>query len=187
MEHKLFFFLVGCNVPGRFTEQHDVFFGIGLTPADFIPALKNFWTEGEKLHVDCWREVTNVNGYKIKVFLKEALPKNNSKLSLFFINMGGYRKGEFEEFHFKDIFAAVNQAEAVKLAKKSPFFQQYGFKGAVAHIDNKYGIAIDEIYAIEEILSHEDKAKYRILVTNEKTAQDEIHLGYTPLSKLKET
>lgn len=186
MEYKLFFFLIGCKLPNRFTEQHDVFFGIAERPAELIPAINNFWPDAGKLHIDCWREVTNINGYKVKVLPKNEVPGDDSGLSLFFINMGGYKKGEFEEFHFKDIFAAPNQDEAIRLAKKTSFYRSYGFKGAVAHIDNKYGVDVDEIYQVEEILQPSDKANYRIVVTNEIAGQaDEIHLGYTLLSKLK--
>lgn len=185
MEYKLYFFLIGAKLPNRYTEQHDVFFGIGKKPADLIQPLKAFWTEAEKLHIDCWREVTNINGCLIKVFLKNHVTDSDSGLSLFFINMGGYKKGEFEEFHFKDIFVASTQEEAVSQAKKTNFYKQFSFKGAVAHVDNKYGVDVDEIYDVAEILPVADKNNYRIIVTNEIATQpDEIHLGYTTLSKL---
>lgn len=185
MDYKLYFFLIGCKLPNRHTEQHDVFFGVGKTPADLIPALNGFWPEAEKIHIDCWREVTNVNGSQIKVFQKDDRIESDSGLSLFFINMGGYKRGEFEEFHYKDIFPARNPSEAVSLAKKTTFYKQFGFKGAVAHIDNQYGVDIDEIYNVAEILTPYDKTNFRIIVTTEIAIQpDEIHLGYTPLSKL---
>lgn len=185
MEDKLYFFLIGCTLPNRYTEQHDVFFGVGKTLADLVPAIKAFWPEAEKVHLDCWREVTNVNGCQVKVFPKSEGTEPDSGLSLFFINMGGYKKGEFEEFHYKDIFAAQNQADAISQAKKTAFYKQFGFKGAVAHIDNQYGVNIDEIYNITEILTPADKSNYSIIVTNEIAIQpDELHLGYTPLSKL---
>lgn len=185
MGYKLYFFLVGCKPQGRHTEQHDVFFGIGKTPRDLINPLKEFWPEAEGLHIDCWREVSNVNGFKVEVIAKnnQTIPKNN--LSLYFINLGGYRKGEFEEFHFKDIYVATSQAKATAISKKTAFYRQFGFKGAVAHTDDHYGIDIDDIYPIEEILSPADKSNYSIVVTNELAEQaDEIHLGYITLSKL---
>lgn len=184
MSCKLYFLLVGCRLKGRHTEQHDVFFGVGESLSDLIPALHSFWPQAENLHIDCWREVTNVNGYSVDVVAKED--STQSGLSLFFINMGGYRKGEFEEFHFKDLFVSANPEEAIKLARQTKFYKEFGFKGAVSHIDNKYGVDIDEIYPIEEILSPADKSKYSILITNDIPTQiDEIHLGYMPLSKLK--
>lgn len=186
MEAKLFFFLVGCKLPGRHTEQHDVFMGIGRSVRDCIPALQNFWPDAINLHIDCWREVTNVNGYAVKVFPKTPKRDLGSGLFLYFINLGGYRNGEFEEFHFREIVAAPNLLEAVKLAKKTPFYKQYGFKGAVAHIDNKYGVDVDEIYPVEEMLAEPDKSHFSIVVSNELTSvPDTLHLGYTTISKLK--
>ncbi len=54
--------LVGCKPKGRYTEQHDVFFGIGSQLSDLAPQLKEFWPEAaNKLHIDGWREVNVVN------------------------------------------------------------------------------------------------------------------------------
>ena len=185
MEYKLFFCLIGCKLPNRYTEQHDVFFGIGQKVADLIPALKNFWPEATDLHIDCWREVTNVNGFTIKILPKNDAQEIESLLSLFFINLGGYKKDEFEEYHFKDLFVAKNLAEAIKLSKKTSFFKNYGLKGAVTHIDNNYGLDIDEIYRVEEILTVSDKRNFRIIVSNEIANElDKIHLGYTLIAKL---
>jgi len=186
MSYKLYFFLIGCKLRGRHTEQHDIFFGIGERPADLIPALQDFWPEADNLHLDCWREVTNVNGHQIKVVLKNEVIEFDKNLTLFFMNLGGYKPGEFEEFHFRTLCVATSTAEAIKQSKKTSFFKTYGFKGATSHIDEKYGVDVDEIYAIDEILSEIDKAKYSIVVTNEISDQiDELHLGYTTLSKLK--
>ena len=185
MEYKLFFFLIGCELPNRFTEQHDVFFGIGQKVADLIPALKNFWPEARNLHIDCWREVTNVNGFRIETLPKSNAQKIESSLLLFFINLGGYKKDEFEEYHFKDLFVAKNQAQAIKLSKKTSFYKNYGFKGAVSHIDEKYGVDVDEIHPVEDILTVSDKNNYQIIVSNEISNQlDTIHLGYVPIAKL---
>lgn len=185
MEYKLFFFLIGCKLSNRYTEQHDVFFGIGKKVADLIPALKNFWPEATDFHIDCWREVTNVNRFTIKILPKNDAQETESPLSLFFINLGGYKKDEFEEYHFKDLFVAKNLAEAIKLSKKTSFYKNYGFKGAVSHIDNNYGLDVDEIYPVEEILTVFDKKNFRIIVSNEIANElDEIHLGYTLIAKL---
>lgn len=170
----------------RHIEQHDVYFGIGQNVADIMPALKNFWPEAEGLHIDCWREVTNVNGFKIKIVPKNEITSRDTTLSLFFMNLGGYRKEEFEEFHLRELVVATSQAEAVKLAKKTTFYLQHGFKGAVAHIDEKYGVDVDEVYSVEEILSVADKDNFRIIVSKEQIGEtDEIHLGYTTFAKLK--
>ncbi|MDI1317152.1 DUF1543 domain-containing protein [Flavobacterium sp.] len=137
MEYKLFFFLIGGRLPNRYTAQHDIFFGIGQKVADVIPALKNFWPEATNLHIDCWREVTNVNGFRIKVFPKIDLNSTKSAISLFFVNLGGYKNGKFQEYHFRGLFAARNLKEAIKFSKKTSFYSNYGFKGAAAHVDSK--------------------------------------------------
>lgn len=103
MDYKLFYFLLGGKPRNRNIEQHDVFFGIGRTAAELIPALQRFWPDAENYHIDCWREVTNVNGFEVKVFPKGFSEYPDSGLSLFFINLGGYKKGTFNEFHFMDI------------------------------------------------------------------------------------
>ncbi len=100
---KLFICLLGCKPNGRHTEQHDVFFGIAASLQELIPAFYEFWPEAENdIHLDAWREVTQVDGYKVDV-----LPREDHKLllqeepRLYFINLGGYKKNEFDEFHYK--------------------------------------------------------------------------------------
>lgn len=173
--------LIGATPPGRHTEQHDVFFGIADSIRDLVPQVINFWPEAKKgLHLDAWREVTLVNSYSIRVI---ADPKHNSETQLFFINLGGYKRGEFEEFHYKMIVAAPDKGEAVKAAKQTAFFRHTGFKGANAHIDDKYGVDVDDIYAIREILPAGAKEKYSLEIeqATADAAEDIIHLGYFKL------
>ena len=109
---KLFMLLIGCKPPGRHTEQHDIFFGIAERINDLIPAVKKFWPEADgKMHLDGWREVTQVDGYTVTVQPKHETV-GNSNTKLFFINLGGYKKNEFEEFHYKLIIAATDKAAA---------------------------------------------------------------------------
>ena len=180
---KLFMLLVGCTPPGRYTEQHDVFFGIGETVKDLIPEVIAFWPEAKgKLHFDAWREISQVNGYRVRTMA--AGEKENSAIKLFFINLGGYKQNEFEEFHYKMIIAAADKSEAIGISKKTAFFRHTGFKGADSHIDDKYGIDVDDIFEIKDILPEEIKQQYRIIVTKDETPlpEDEIHLGYFKLN-----
>ena len=176
--------LIGATPPGRYIEQHDVFFGIGETIKDLVPDVTAFWPGNNKLHFDAWREVTNANGYKVDI-----VPNNktspHSSYKLFFINLGGYKENEFEEFHYKMIIAAADKTEAINISKQTAFFRHTGFKGANAHIDDKYGVDVDDLYEINDILPAAAKEKYRILVSpSELLAEDEIHLGYFKLSML---
>src|SRR5471030_220176 len=94
---KLYMLLIGCTPPGRHTEQHDVFFCIGTSMKGLIPDIIDFWPEAEgQMHVDGWREVNLVDGYEIKVVDRNA--DNTAKeRQLFFINLGGYKQGVFDE------------------------------------------------------------------------------------------
>ena len=50
-------------------------------------------------------------------------------------------------------------AEATKKAKATSFYKHYGFKGATSHIDDKFGIDVDDIFNVADILSAELKEK----------------------------
>jgi len=179
---KLYMLLIGANPPERNIEQHDVFFGIGDNIKDLVPDVLAFWPGNNKLHFDAWREVTSVNGYQVEVVLKNE-SKQNSPFKLFFINLGGYKPNEFEEFHYKMIIAATDKAAAVNLSKQTAFFKHTGFKGATAHIDDKFGVDVDDIYEIADILPAAAKEKYSLLVSpGRSAAEDKINLGYFKLS-----
>jgi hypothetical protein len=173
---KLFMTLIGCTPAGRNIEQHDVFFGIADSMKDIIPQVKKFWPEAGKLHFDAYREVTNVEGFRISIVSAPLA----SPYKLFFINLGGYKENEFEEFHYKMIIAAKNKTEAISRSKQTAFFRHTGFKGANSHIDDKYGVDVDDVFEIKDILSVELKNKYSIVVekVDEMLLEDEIHLGY---------
>ena len=175
--------LLGCTPKGRHTEQHDIFFGIGNSIADLKADMYAFWPDGGQLHIDCWREVTQVNEYTITVVLKEdALPKAEQ---LFFINLGGYLAGEFEEYHYKTLIVAQKMAQAVKASKKTAFYKHYGFKGAESHIDEKYALDADDMHKVEDILPARFKELYSIQITKitAATTHDELHVGYLKLGK----
>jgi hypothetical protein len=175
---RLYMLLIGASPPGRNIEQHDVFFGIADTIKELLPDVINFWPGENKLHFDAWREVLSVNGYKVEIVSKnESNP--GSTFKLFFINLGGYKQNEFEEFHYKMVIAAANKAEAINMSKKTAFFRHTGFKGATSHIDDKFGVDVDDVYEIADILPAAMKEKYNILVTPaDSLPEDEIHLGY---------
>lgn len=186
VQPKLFMLLLGCKPPGRHIEQHDVFFGIGTSLKKLVPSIKVFWPEAKKdLHLDAWREVTRVQHYTIRVRLRTEVVQEERSLKLFFINLGGYCKNEFEEQHYKILIVAKDSAAAVKLAKKENFFKKMGFKEAPSHIDDKYGIDVDDIYSVNEILPDFFSSKYILEIVKENSVEDLIHLGYMPIKKIK--
>ena len=184
-DNKLFMLLLGCKPKGRHTEQHDIFFTIGKRLKDIIPDINAFWPDGGKIHIDAWREVNAIEGYKISVVRKKA-NTDEKATKLFFLNLGGYKPGEFEEFHYKMMVAAKEKSEAIEHAKASAFYLHTGFKGASSHIDDKYGIDVDDFYQIEDILPAALQKKFSIKITASKNAvDDKMKLGYTNLSKIK--
>jgi hypothetical protein len=183
-EPKLYMLLLGCRPPGRHVEQHDFFFGIAPSLKELIPDIKNFWPEVKgNIHIDAWREVTAVDGFKVRVVDKTDIEQQQEKL--FFINLGGYLPGKFEEQHYVLLTVQPDLAAATKQAKQTLFYKENGFGKAVSHIDDKYGIDVDDIYRIEDILPAAQKEMYSIQLTPaESLAEDEIHLGYLPLAKM---
>jgi hypothetical protein len=180
--------LLGCKPRGRHTEQHDVFFGIAGSLMELVPQIKRFWTDSGILHIDAWREVNVVGNFRVEIQQKSepGIAGNQIREKLFFVNLGGYQADKFEEQHYMLLMAKENRALAIKEAKQTLFFKTNHLKGASTHIDDKYGIDVDDIYEIEDVLSPDQKEQFLIaLHPQENPDQDHIHLGYLKLSSLK--
>lgn len=187
-ELKLFMVLLGSKARQRNVEQHDLFFGIAHELHELIPRMRDFWPgAGSSLHIDGWREVTHVEGYRVRVLPKPSSPSNTIK-RLFFVNLGGYISGRLEEQHYTLLTVQDDRKWAVKAATDTDFFKIntiQAIKSAAAHIDEKYGIDVDEIYRIEDLLSTEDKESYTIhLEPHPDGLADSVHLGYLKLDKV---
>jgi hypothetical protein len=184
----LFMVLLGCTPRTRHTEQHDIFFGIGETLKDLKEDILKFWPEAEgNIHVDAWRPVTSVGDYEIEVVPKSENKEtaNGPESKLFFLNLGGYKEKEFEEFHYKMMVVSPNKGVAIQEARKTAFYQHTGFKGAESHVDDKYGVDVDNIHNIEDILPDDLKAKFEIrLHLGNSTVEDPVCLGYFKLDRI---
>lgn len=182
---KLFMVLLGSKAPRRNVEQHDYFFGIARSIKELVPEMKAFWPEaGASLHIDGWREVTNVDGYAISIVPRSAHQQDTHE-KLFFINLGGYQSNKLSEQHYTVLTVQSDRAVAVQESKKTVFYKTNTLKGANSHVDEKYGIDVDDIYKIEEILSDAMKENYRIHISQSSgLPDDEIVLGYFRLDKL---
>ena len=192
---KLFTLLLGCRSKGRHIEQHDIFFGIGKDLKDLIPSIKKFWPEAAgEIHIDAWHEVNSVDDFAIVVedaILSNQGSSKKKETELFFINLGGYKENEFEEFHYKMPVVADSIDAAKSKAKKTAFFKHTSpgnspnTRSATSHIDDKYGIDVDDLYAIKDILPDELKEKYTLRISsNTSCTPDEYHLGYLRLKDL---
>ncbi len=186
MENKLFMVMLGCRPEGRFTEQHDIFFGIGTSLKELIPNMKAFWPEAKgRIHIDAWREVTTVDNYSITIAAKGNLKQHDQHL--FFINLGGYKENEFEEYHYKVLAVGESLAEASKKSKSTAFYKHCGFKGATSHIDDKFGIDVDDIFNVKDILSSTFKDNFEIQIAQQTDPlpEDVLHIGYLKIDKIQ--
>ena len=172
--------LLGATPPGRLTEQHDIFFGISTDIKLLKPDMYAFWHDAGQLHIDSWRTVTHVNGYAISAVPKELHTPTEEKL--FFLNLGGYKPGDLEEYHYKMLVVAKTMAEAVKASKQTIFYKHYGFRGAESHIDEKYALDVDDMHKVEDILPESFKQQYALQITQtDSLTEDELHIGYVKL------
>ncbi len=183
---KLYLLILGCKPEGRNTEQHDSFFGIGNSLKDLLPQINQFWPDGGQIHIDSWREITAVNGFSIQVVPKKEMEEQPEN-KLFFLNLGGYKPNDLEEYHYKLLAVANTKSIAIQAAKKTAFYLHTGFKGAESHIDDKYGVDVDDVYEIADILPPGIKNRYSLVI--EKNIgilpEDEFHIGYVTLGSLE--
>jgi hypothetical protein len=80
---------------------------------------------------------------------------------------------------------APDKGEAVRQSKQTTFYKHMGFEKATSHIDDKYGVDVDDIYAIADILDPVYKNMYKLRITKQQGEADAIHLGYFKLDKLE--
>ena len=75
---------------------------------------------------------------------------------------------------------------AAKVAKDTTFYKHFSFEGAVSHIDDKYGIDIDDIYNVNDILAPIFKENYSIQITPSEVPlkEDPFHIGYLKIDKI---
>ncbi len=182
---KLFYVILGATPKGRNIEQHDVFFGIAESLRELVPAMKNFWPEAKgQIHIDCYREVSTVDNYRVTVVTKT---EQDDPDHLFFINLGGYVPGRFEELHEQFLMVDESMSNIIKRVKKTTFYRTMGFKNAESHIDDKHGVDIDDIYRVNDLLSAEMKQNYSIVLekTSETLVQDQMHIGYLKIDKVR--
>ena len=86
----LYMMLLGCKPAGRFTEQHDIYFGVGKNLQEAAQGINGAWPEAAgDIHIDAWRKVNKVDGYEISIASTQEHLKQN--LQVFFVNLGGYQ------------------------------------------------------------------------------------------------
>lgn len=215
---KLFMVKIGARPQGRLIEQHDVMFVIANSLSETIesvnqhwPAVKNNW------HLDAWREVKRVGDYQI-LLSTDSLSKDgwlkdkaladsrfeddrvDNKLDsqgkqLYFVNLGGYLPGQFEEFHYKTLVVAETLGKATAQVKKTAFYQDYTFDNvdaaksgvATSHVDDKHQLDLDDIHCVADLLPNDVALTIQPLTEDEKNQlpDDALHIGYLSLKQIK--
>ena len=190
----LFMVQLGGRPKGRLIEQHDMFFGVAKQVSELIDDINQHWPEVKnKWHIDSYRAISKVDNYAIKLVESSGQVESANNLNLFFINLGGYQRGSFEEFHHKLLVVADSQADAIKQAKQSEFYKQFTFKdkgspfNAASHIDDKFEVDIDDIYNVNDLISN-----VQLLIepiTNDShelvNADDKEYVGYLSIKNLR--
>ena len=220
---KLFMLKIGARPQGRLIEQHDVMFVIANSLSETIesvnqhwPAVKNNW------HLDAWREVKRVGDCQILLsknsLSKDGWSKDNAladKMSadnifaedrvdnkldnqgkqLYFVNLGGYLPGQFEEFHYKTLVIAETLGKATAQVKKTAFYQDYTFDNvdtaksgvATSHVDDKHQLDLDDIHCVADLLPNDVALTIQPLTEPEKNQlpYDALHIGYLSLKQIK--
>lgn len=122
----LFLVVIGGRAPKANIELHDVRWVIGTKIEDTFEALRKNWFGCiEGLHIDSYKKIKSIEGYKInlrniekyetgrKTLKKDK--KNNKKL--WFVNLGAYQSDSLQERHEFGLVVASSSLEAMKKAK----------------------------------------------------------------------
>ena len=192
---KLYMVQLGGRPKGRLIEQHDIFFGVANQVRELVDDINHHWPEVKnKWHIDSYRAITKVGNHTVKLIESNNQTANDNGLKLFFINLGGYQRGSFEEFHHKLLIVAATQAEAIKQAKQSTFYKEFTFKdkdtpfNAASHIDDKFEVDIDDIYNVNDLVSNiQILIEPRIHNSHElaNADEDKEYVGYLSIKNLR--
>jgi Ni,Fe-hydrogenase I large subunit len=122
----LFLVVLGGRVKKANIELHDVRWVVGAKIEDTYETLRKDWFGSLKgLHIDSYKKIKYLDGYKINLRNVENLIINNNKFSnkcktkkkLWFVNIGGYDPSSMQEKHEFGLVIAKNKLEAKNIAK----------------------------------------------------------------------
>ena len=191
----LFMVQLGGRPKGRLIEQHDIFFGVANQVSELVDDINHHWPEVKnKWHIDSYRAITKVGNHTVKLIESNNQTANDNVLKLFFINLGGYQRGSFEEFHHKLLIVAATQADAIKQAKQSTFYKEFTFKdkdspfNAASHIDDKFQVDIDDIYDVNDLVSNIQILIEPTIHNSHELAnadEDKEYVGYLSIKNLR--
>nr|WP_245154736.1 DUF1543 domain-containing protein [Prochlorococcus marinus] len=107
-------------------ELHDVRWVVGSKIEDTFPTLRNDWFGSPNgLHIDSYKKIEYIDGYKINLInfekdkkeKKQLVKKRKAHKFLWFVNIGGYSPTSMQEKHEFGLVIASTKLEAKKIAK----------------------------------------------------------------------
>ena len=125
-EIYLFLVVLGGKAKKANVELHDVRWVIGSKIEDTFKLLRRDWFgDLEGLHIDSYKKINFVDGYKINIKnIDDKKTKNNNsfigtshKNNLWFVNIGGYDPCSMQEKHEFGLVVASSSSEAKNKAK----------------------------------------------------------------------
>jgi hypothetical protein len=156
----------------------------GFDVNTFSDKLLNTFSRRDKVHIDAWMKMEHINGYNIAIVGKDT-PTETTSLKLYFINLGGYKAGEFEEFHKKLFVVATGMNDAKAQIMADPFMKEYspnnlGTAGK-SHVDDRHEIDFeaDDIICVNESIGSDFKI---VLQKSNSAIENETMIGYLPIS-----
>ena len=126
LQKFLYLVVVGGRSPKANIELHDVRWVVGSKIEDTFDQLRNDWFGSNNgLHIDSYKKIESIDGYKINIRKKE---KNQSKKdflkkggisnkNLWFVNIGGYYPSFMKEKHEFGLFVVSSSSEAKNKAR----------------------------------------------------------------------
>ena len=126
LEKFLFLVVVGGRSPKANIELHDVRWVIGSKIEDTFDQLRNDWFGADNgLHIDSYKKIDSIDGYKINLINKENNESKNKickkdkipNKKLWFVNIGGYDPSSMQEKHEFGLIVASSPSEAKTKAK----------------------------------------------------------------------
>ena len=186
MNLSLFIVVLGGRSFKSNIEMHDVRWVLGESIEDTFPELRRQWLgKRNGLHIDSYKRIKYVDGYKIAVSKSNKNDSMNPKEEkeeelLWFINLGGYDPKKMYEEHEFTLVVAKKAIDAKKQAKRN---WQSNLK--CKHNDDYSGISnfeeVDDIHSIKKINNWEIKLIYDPEERSEKLIPD--WFGYMRIDK----
>ena len=147
--------------------MHDLRFTLAEDHEQAFHQVAHSWFgDPSTAHVDAYMDLSQVDGYELA-----AASEGEAAKTLFFVNIGGYQEGVFNEEHRYLFLIGENEKEVKLRAVKL-----YKSELRLTHVDNTE--EIDQVIPIHEIDGQE--LSWKATADNKKPV---AHTGYWPLKK----